>query len=79
MTTLTPADAVRQAMCDCPSRANSDIAAFGQAFRHMVLAARRAAAAMAPLAAVLQESERGPTIGRKRRRRRARGRARGQR
>lgn len=47
------------------------------AFRPIGLAARRAAAAMAPLAAALEEAQRGPTIGRKRRRRRARGRARG--
>lgn len=45
--------------------------------RAIGLAARRASAAMAPLAAALEQAQRGPTIGRKRRSRRARGRARG--
>jgi hypothetical protein len=46
------------------------------AFRPIALAVRQASAQFGPLAALLQESQRGPTIGRKRRARRARGRAR---
>jgi hypothetical protein len=46
------------------------------AFRPIRLEAQRIAALLVPLAALLQEIQRGPTIGRKRRARRARGRAR---
>jgi len=45
-------------------------------FRSIALAARQASARFAPLAALLEEVKRGPTIGRKRRARRARGRGR---
>ena len=46
------------------------------AFRPVGLEAQRIATLPAPLATLLQEVQRGPTIGRKRRKRRARGQAR---
>jgi hypothetical protein len=52
---------------------NAELAA---AFRRVGIAARRAAKAIEPLARLIIEAERGPSIGRKRRKRRARGRRR---
>jgi hypothetical protein len=71
---LTPAG--RQAAAAIGQAAAAKGQNLSRFLRAIGLAARRASAAMAPLAAALEQAQRGPTIGRKRRSRRARGRAR---
>jgi len=63
-------------MAEVLGRAQSSAQQLVAAFRPVGLEAQRVAALLAPLATLLQEIQRGPTIGRKRRARRARGRAR---